>query len=136
VEALGRSRGLQYQIHALTDAVGNPLDFVLTPGQTADITQAHRLLPEASVQALVADKGYDAEPFVTQWSERGIEASSRPASIACTRGAMTVMSTSSAISLNVSLAKSNTTGASSRALIKLPATTWVLRFVAALVWLR
>ena len=40
-EALGRSRGgFGCKIHAAVDALGLPLKFILTGGQTADITQA------------------------------------------------------------------------------------------------
>jgi transposase len=36
-EAIGRSKGgLSTKIHALVDALGNPLGFVLTPGQAHD----------------------------------------------------------------------------------------------------
>ncbi len=43
-EALGRSRGgFSTKIHALTDALGNPLAFVLTGGHAADIGQAQPL---------------------------------------------------------------------------------------------
>jgi transposase len=75
VEALERSRGgFSTKIHALTDALGNPLDFVLTGGQAADITQAEALLPDAPIDAVVADKGYDANAFVTTVSARGAAA--------------------------------------------------------------
>jgi transposase len=48
-EALGRSRGgFSTKVHALTDALGNPLDFVLIGGQAADIRQAEALLPDES----------------------------------------------------------------------------------------
>jgi transposase len=44
-EALGRSRGgFSTKIHAITDALGNPLEFVLTGGQASDIGQAEKLL--------------------------------------------------------------------------------------------
>ena len=40
-EELGRSKGgFTTKIHALVDALGNPLKFILTPGQRNDITQA------------------------------------------------------------------------------------------------
>ncbi|MHB1182900.1 MAG: transposase family protein [Sulfuricella sp.] len=40
-EALGRSRGgFSCKIHALTDSLGLPIKFILTGGQTADISQA------------------------------------------------------------------------------------------------
>ena len=34
------------KIHALVDALGNPLRFLLTPGQTHDLTGADALLPQ------------------------------------------------------------------------------------------
>jgi transposase len=72
---LGRSRGgFSTKVHAIVDALGNPLDFVLTGGQAADITQAEALLPEAPVEAVVADKGYDADAFVATVTARGAKA--------------------------------------------------------------
>jgi transposase len=63
-EALGRSRGgFTTKIHAVTDALGNPLDFILTAGQASDVGQAESLLaltPEG-VEALLGDKGYDSD---------------------------------------------------------------------------
>ena len=58
-EALGRSRGgFGCKIHALTDALGLPVRFILTGGQAADITQAIRLMTNiGSTSALLADKG-------------------------------------------------------------------------------
>src|SRR5512143_1228581 len=74
-EAWGRSRGgFSTKIHALTDALGNPLNFVLTGGQAADITQAEALLPDEPIAAVVADKGYDAKAFVATVSARGAAA--------------------------------------------------------------
>lgn len=64
-EALGRSKGgFTTKIHALTDALGNPLDFVLTPGQKNDITQAKTLMKSVSNSICLADKGYDADHFI------------------------------------------------------------------------
>ncbi|CAK0770499.1 transposase [Gammaproteobacteria bacterium] len=66
-EALGRSRGgFSTKIHAITDALGNPLDFVLTGGQASDVKQAEPLLaltPEGT-QAFCGDKGYDSDALV------------------------------------------------------------------------
>jgi transposase len=74
-EALGRSRGgFSTKIHALTDALGNPLAFRLTGGQAADITQAEAWLPDDPVEAVVADKGYDTDAFVTAVTTRGAAA--------------------------------------------------------------
>ena len=52
-QAIGRSRGgLTTKIHALVDALGNPVAFSLTQAQVSDLSQADPLLedfaPEAS----------------------------------------------------------------------------------------
>jgi transposase len=67
-EALGRSRGgFSTKIHALVDALGNPLTFILTPGQAGDCPQAESLLAfcggeeqKTAIEAVLADKGYDS----------------------------------------------------------------------------
>jgi len=38
--------GLSTKIHALVDALGNPLRFLVTPGQAHDLTGADALLPQ------------------------------------------------------------------------------------------
>ncbi len=64
-QALGRScGGFTTKIHALCDALGNPLRFILTEGQRHDCTQALALLEGITGQALLADKGYDADYIV------------------------------------------------------------------------
>ena len=64
--ALGRSRGgWGTKIHMMADALGNPLSFTLTGAQQADITQAPLLLDGVRApQAVIADKGYDADALV------------------------------------------------------------------------
>ena len=52
------------KIHALTDALGNPLRFLLTGGEEADCTQAIPLLEGCPAQAVIADKGYDSDAIV------------------------------------------------------------------------
>lgn len=75
-EALGRSRGgFSTKIHTVVDALGNPLEFVLTGGEASDIGQAERLvasLPEG-VKEAVADKGYDSDGLVNFLRERAIQ---------------------------------------------------------------
>ena len=82
-EALGRSRGgFSSKIHVVTDALGNPLAFRVTPGQRHDITQADALLQRCVltpdqrtvVEAVLADKGYDSDAFVEQIVSLGAEA--------------------------------------------------------------
>src|ERR1700733_10491654 len=44
-QAIGRSRGgLTTKIHALVDALGNPVELMLTPGQDHDLTCAEPLM--------------------------------------------------------------------------------------------
>jgi transposase len=75
IEALGRSRdGFGTKIHAITDALGNPLDFVLTGGQASDIGQPPALLeltPEGA-HAFVGDKGYNSDALVQAIQARGM----------------------------------------------------------------
>jgi transposase len=70
-EALGRSRGgFGCKVHALTDALGLPVRFILTGGQAADITQAIPLIKDiGSTGTLLADKGYDANALL-DWLEQ------------------------------------------------------------------
>ncbi|WP_231573548.1 IS5 family transposase [Thermopetrobacter sp. TC1] len=58
---MGRSRGgLSCKIHVLVDGLGNPLRFILTAGQVADIAQAIDLLKGLSLSKVLADKAYDS----------------------------------------------------------------------------
>jgi hypothetical protein len=64
-QALGRSKGgVITKIHALVDALGNPLRFLLTPGQVHDLAGADALLPQMTADLLIADKAYDADERV------------------------------------------------------------------------
>jgi transposase len=75
--ALGRSRGgLTTKIHRLCNALGQPLDFVVTAGQVADCTQALPLRGERKAEAVLADKGSDTDALVQH-----IEAAGAPAVI-------------------------------------------------------
>ncbi len=64
-ECLGRSKGgFTTKIHAIVDALGNPLKFILTPGQRNDITQAEFLIKDFKNTAVIADKGYDSNSLI------------------------------------------------------------------------
>ena len=64
-ECLGRSKGgFSTKIHAVVDALGNPLNFILTPGQRNDITQAEFLIKDFKNTAVIADKGYDSNALI------------------------------------------------------------------------
>jgi transposase len=48
----------------MCDALGNPVGFVLTPGQAHDLQGADALLPHMKAPMLLADKAYDADERV------------------------------------------------------------------------
>src|SRR4051812_14705179 len=74
-EALGRSRGgLTTKIHAVVDALGRPLCFLLTPGQAADCRQARALLEGLAFERLIGDRGYDTDELRDWLEEHGAEA--------------------------------------------------------------
>ena len=52
------------KIHALVDALGNPLAFFLTPGQAHDLAGADEFLPRMAADVLLADKAFDADERV------------------------------------------------------------------------
>ena len=61
----GRSRGgLTSKIHAVVDALGNPIRFIITPGHWGDSPQARRLVEGLDgVGHVIADTAYDANHF-------------------------------------------------------------------------
>jgi putative transposase len=63
---------LSTKIHAIVDALGNPVALSLTPGQASDIGQAEPLLDEVEPKALLADKAYDADALIDTLGQRGI----------------------------------------------------------------
>ena len=63
-QCLGRSRGgFSSKIHLLVDALGFPLQFILTGGERHDLSQAESLLAPFHFDAVIADKGYDSDPL-------------------------------------------------------------------------
>lgn len=60
------------KIHAIVDALGNPLAISLTGGQVHDITQAETLAAQVQPEAMIADKGYDADGFIGSLQVRRI----------------------------------------------------------------
>ncbi len=48
-------------MHAATDALGNPVRFILTGGERNDITQIEPLLQGLKAGHVLADKGYDGQ---------------------------------------------------------------------------
>lgn len=61
LQGLGRSRGgLTSKIHLIVDALGLPIDFLVTGGDRHDITQARELLEDKESTYVIGDKGYDS----------------------------------------------------------------------------
>jgi len=72
-QALGRScGGFSSKIHGKVDALGMPLGFIITAGQQSDIGQGEALLGNDYCDFLLADRGYDSDPFRKILVERGI----------------------------------------------------------------
>ena len=59
------------KLHALCDALGNPVRLILTPGNVADCTQAEPLLKNIGTASVLADKGYDTDAIVQLISDKG-----------------------------------------------------------------
>lgn len=67
---MGQSRGgLSTKIHAAVDALGNPVRLLLTAGQTSECTQAEALIAGFEAGYVLADKGYDADAFISAVAE-------------------------------------------------------------------
>jgi transposase len=73
--SIGRSRGGRTgKIHALANTQGQPVAFVLTPGNVADITVATTLLDDiAPPRRLLADEAYDADHLRQRLEAQGTE---------------------------------------------------------------
>lgn len=66
-QGLGRSKGgFTSKIHAKVDSLGNPLGFIITPGQESDFNQAGLLLGDTCNAYILCDKGYDSDDFRKQ----------------------------------------------------------------------
>jgi len=74
-QALGRSRGgFSSKIHAVSDALGNPLRFSLTTGQAGDAPEALGLIDGIKTKAVLADRAYDSDAILEAARARKAEA--------------------------------------------------------------
>jgi putative transposase len=72
---LGRSRGgFGTERHIAVDGLGNPVEFLLTGGQEADINQGDALIEGHDANAVIADKGDDGDDFVATIEASGAAA--------------------------------------------------------------
>jgi putative transposase len=73
-QGLGRSRGgFTTKIHVACEALGLPVRLIGTPGQRNDIAFAHDLVDDIDADALIGDKGYDANHLIEKMKERKTE---------------------------------------------------------------
>jgi hypothetical protein len=74
-QALGRSLGgFGTKIHGAASGLGLPVELILTPGQSSDMSQAMALIEKSPVEVVVADKGYDSKAVVGAIEAKGAEA--------------------------------------------------------------
>lgn len=52
------------KIHAAVDALGNPVRFILTQGQSSEYEQAKAMIAGFQADFVLADKGYDSNDFI------------------------------------------------------------------------
>ena len=73
-QAIGITRGgRNTKVHAVCDALGSPLRFVLTAGQRHDSKPVPELLDGLAAKALLADKTYDSDKFVQSAQAQGMQ---------------------------------------------------------------
>src|SRR5215216_6733566 len=108
-EAIGRSRGgLTTKMHAIVDALGNPLAVSLTGGHVHDVKQAQLLTQEIEPAALLAEKAMIATASSSISKSAASSPSFRRGQIARRRASATSRSIASATSSNVSSTTSST----------------------------
>ena len=73
-EALGRSvGGHSTKIHAICDALGLPIRFLVTGGEVHDSRMAESLIKGLDGKNLLADKGYDSRSVVAFAEHAGMD---------------------------------------------------------------
>jgi transposase len=105
---------LTSKIHAVVDALGNPVRWLLTGGEVADITQAKSLLDGLKADAVLADKGYDADLLIDRIHASGAMAVIPPSAIVWSSVVMIGICIKTAIWWNVFLTGSSNSGGSQR----------------------
>jgi transposase len=114
---------LTTKIHAIVDALGNPLAMSLTGGHVHDLTQAQILTQGIEPAALLADKGYDSDGFIEHLEVRRIKPVIPPRANRNTPREATSRSIASATSWNVSSTSSSTFAPSQPATKRPPETS-------------
>ena len=74
-QGISRSRGgYATKIHAVVDALGNPIKIYLTGGQVSDYTPARDLITEFDLENsyMLAGKGFDSQELVDTIRDKGV----------------------------------------------------------------
>ena len=72
-QAIGRTKGgLNSKVTALVDGLGRVLQLGLCPGNAADLNAAKEIVFPSGVY-IIADKGYDSDPFKAEIRRQGSE---------------------------------------------------------------
>ncbi len=58
----------------MVDALGNPIDYLITGGEVHDVVPAPKLLAQVSAETVIADKAYDCDALLKQIQAQGAEA--------------------------------------------------------------
>jgi hypothetical protein len=99
----------------MVDALGNPLAFFLTDGQTHDLQGADALLPQVKADTVLADTAFDVDERVIEpLFAKGKTAVIRPRAVAKSRHA---------ISSRIASASSSNSGPSPLAMTRPPETS-------------
>lgn len=70
-QEIGRSRGgPSTKIHAVVDALGNPVRLALTPGQTHEMKVAGEILRDIADAYIIGDSAYSSEALVEELEAR------------------------------------------------------------------
>ena len=74
-QEIGRSRGgPSTKIHAVVDALGNPVRLALSPGQTHEMKLAHEVLADIADAYVVGDSAYSSGELIALLEKRGCQA--------------------------------------------------------------
>jgi len=98
----------------LVDALGNPVEVMLSPGQDRDLTCAEPLIEAVDPGALIGGKAFDADPFIGALNARATTPVIPPKSNRKPRAGAISPSPANAILSSVSSTSSNISGPSPR----------------------
>src|SRR5262245_1371051 len=74
-QEIGRSRGgPSTKVHAVVDALGNPIRLALSPGQTHEMKLASEVLADVADAYVVGDSAYSSAALVSELESRGCTA--------------------------------------------------------------